>query len=331
MATMKDIARLAQVSTSTVSHVINNSRFVSDEIRDKVMRVVEQLNYTPSALARSLKVKQTQTIGMLVTTSDNPFFAEVVAHVERYCNQHNYNLILCNTDDDESRLEKNLQTLMQKQVDGLLLMCTESRFRAKPLNLTVPCVIMDWWPTELNADKIHEDSQLGGYLATKCLLQHGHRHIAIITGSLNKQLARNRLAGYQQALAEFKIALRQEWIIESHFNFDGGVLGMEKLLNLPHRPSALFASSDSIALGAYQTLWRHGLSVPRDMSVIGYDNINLAQYLAPPLSTIHQPKDLLAQSAVDTLLRRIKNPAQNYRTFTLRPTLILRHSIADAK
>ncbi|WP_032093413.1 substrate-binding domain-containing protein [Necropsobacter rosorum] len=329
MTTMKDIARIAQVSTSTVSHVINNSRFVSDEIRNKVMQVVAQLDYTPSALARSLKVKQTNTIGMLVTTSDNPFFAEVVAHVERYCNRHDYNLILCNTDDDESRLEKNLQTLMQKQVDGLLLMCTESRFRAKPLNLSVPSVIMDWWPNELNADKIHEDSALGGYLATKCLIEHGHRHIAIITGSLKKLLARNRLAGYKKALAEYDIPLRREWVIESHFNFDGGLVGMETLLNLPQRPGAVFACSDTIALGAYQTLWRHGLSVPHDMSVIGYDNINLAQYLSPPLSTIHQPKDRLAQSAVDTLLQRIKNPTENYRTLTLQPTLIERRSVAD--
>ncbi|OZN24343.1 transcriptional repressor PurR [Actinobacillus seminis] len=327
MATMKDIARIAQVSTSTVSHVINNSRFVSEEIRQKVLGVVEQLDYTPSALARSLKVKETKTIGMLVTTSDNPFFAEVVTGVERYCSQHQYNLILCNTEDDEKRLTKNLQILLQKQVDGLLLMCTESRLDAKPLNLSVPAVVMDWWPNELRADRIHGDAFLGGYLATKTLIEHQHKKIAIITGNLQKRLAYDRLLGYQKAMAEHKLPILEDWIVESQFSFEGGTLGMEKLLQLKARPSAVFACSDSIAVGAYQVAWRKGLHIPRDISIIGYDDIALASYLSPPLSTIHQSKEELAQQAVIHLLQRIKNPQENDRTFILEPRVILRESI----
>ncbi|MDY2796551.1 substrate-binding domain-containing protein [[Pasteurella] aerogenes] len=329
MATMKDIARIAQVSTSTVSHVINNSRFVSEEIRQKVLGVVEQLNYTPSALARSLKVKETKTIGMLVTTSDNPFFAEVVACVERYCSQHQYNLILCNTEDDEKRLTKNLQILLQKQVDGLLLMCTESRLNAKPLNLSVPTVVMDWWPNELRADRIHENAFLGGYLATKTLIEHQHKEIAIITGNLQKRLAYDRLLGYQKAMAEHQLPIQEDWIVQSQFSFQGGAIGMETLLQLKSRPSAVFACSDSIAVGAYQVAWRQGLRIPQDISIIGYDDIALARYLSPPLSTIHQPKDELAKQAVIRLLQRIKNPQENDRTFILEPQLILRESIRD--
>lgn len=329
MATMKDIARIAQVSTSTVSHVINNSRFVSEEIRQKVLGVVEQLNYTPSALARSLKVKETKTIGMLVTTSDNPFFAEVVASVERYCSQHQYNLILCNTEDDEKRLTKNLQILLQKQVDGLLLMCTESRLNAKPLNLSVPTVVMDWWPNELRADRIHENAFLGGYLATKTLIEHHHKEIAIITGNLQKRLAYDRLLGYQKAMAEHQLPIQEDWIVQSQFSFQGGAIGMETLLQLKSRPSAVFACSDSIAVGAYQVAWRQGLRIPQDISIIGYDDIALARYLSPPLSTIHQPKDELAKQAVIRLLQRIKNPQENDRTFILEPQLILRESIRD--
>ncbi|WP_439287031.1 substrate-binding domain-containing protein [Lonepinella sp. BR2357] len=330
MATMKDIARLAQVSTSTVSLVINNAPNVSPAMRSKIMAVVNDLNYKPSALARSLKVKETRTIGMLVTTSDNPFFAEVVANVERYCNRLNYNLILCNTDDEPQRLEKNIQTLIQKQVDGLLLMCTESHFQtqqAKPLNLTLPCVIMDWWPTEVCADKIVENSELGGYLATKTLIEYHHQKIGIITGSLKKPLAQNRLKGFKQALKEHNLAINKQWIIESHFNFNGGIWGMEQLLSQKERPTAVFCCSDTIALGAYQALWRQGLSVPQDMSIIGYDNISLSQYLSPPLTTIHQPKNRLAEMAVDTLLQRIKNSAENYRTLMLEPSLVLRESV----
>lgn len=330
MATMKDIARMAKVSTSTVSHVINGSRYVSEEIRERVMKVVEQLDYQPSALARSLKIKSTKTIGMLVTTTNNPFFSEVINAVECYCNQHHYNLIISNITGNEQRLSHNIQTLIQKQIDGLLLMCAEENFiQTYSLNLNLPTVVMDWWPMELPADKIYEDAIYGGYLATKTLLHHGHRHIGIITGNLAKPLAQNRLLGYQQALAEYQLVCKPEWIIESHFDFTGGIEGMEKLLALPQRPTAVFACSDTIAMGAYQTAWRHKLSIPQDISIIGYDDINLAQYLAPPLTTIHQPKQELGQRAVKILLERIQqNNPKTYRTFILEPTLVWRESVA---
>lgn len=255
MATMKDIARLAQVSTSTVSHVINGSRFVSDEIREKVMRIVAELNYTPSAVARSLKVRETKTIGLLVTATNNPFFAEVMAGVEQYCQKNQYNLIIATTGGDAKRLQQNLQTLMHKQVDGLLLMCGDSRFQADiELAISLPLVVMDWWFTELNADKILENSALGGYLATKALIDAGHRKIGIITGNLKKSVAQNRLQGYKNALSEAKIALNPHWIVESHFDFEGGVLGIQSLLTQSSRPTAVFCCSDTIAVGAYQAI-----------------------------------------------------------------------------
>lgn len=329
MATMKDIARLAQVSTSTVSHVINGSRFVSDEIREKVMRIVAELNYTPSAVARSLKVRETKTIGLLVTATNNPFFAEVMAGVEQYCQQHQYNLIIATTDGDAKRLQQNLQTLMHKQVDGLLLMCGDSRFQADiELTISLPLVVMDWWFTELNADKILENSALGGYLATKALIDAGHRKIGIITGNLKKSVAQNRLQGYKNALSEAKIALNPHWIVESHFDFEGGVLGIQSLLTQSSRPTAVFCCSDTIAVGAYQAIQQQGLRIPQDLSIMGYDDIELARYLSPPLSTICQPKAELGKLAVEALLQRIKNPNENYRTLVLEPTCILRGSIS---
>ncbi|HHF6578207.1 TPA: substrate-binding domain-containing protein [Haemophilus influenzae] len=329
MATMKDIARLAQVSTSTVSHVINGSRFVSDEIREKVMRIVAELNYTPSAVARSLKVRETKTIGLLVTATNNPFFAEVMAGVEQYCQQHQYNLIIAATGGDAKRLQQNLQTLMHKQVDGLLLMCGDSRFQADiELSISLPLVVMDWWFTELNADKILENSALGGYLATKALIDAGHRKIGIITGNLKKSVAQNRLQGYKNALSEAKITLNPHWIVESHFDFEGGVLGIQSLLTQSSRPTAVFCCSDTIAVGAYQAIQQQGLRIPQDLSIMGYDDIELARYLSPPLSTICQPKAELGKLAVEALLQRIKNPNENYRTLVLEPTCILRGSIS---
>lgn len=328
MATMKDIARLAQVSTSTVSHVINNSRFVSEEIREKVQKVVKELNYTPSALARSLKVNETKTIGMLVTATSNPFFAEVMAGVEQYCQQNHYNLIIATTNGDAERLQHHLQTLIQRKVDGLLLMCGDARLNTdESLNIPLPMVVVDWWFTELNADKIFENSTSGGYLATKTLIDAGHSDIAIITGNLKKSLAKNRLEGYKKALYEANIPLNPNWIIESHFDFAGGLAGMNSLLTQSEKPTAVFACSDTIALGAYQAVWQQGLNVPQDISIIGYDDIELAKYLSPPLSTISQPKAELGKLAVETLLKRIRSQAKDFQTIMLEPELVLRDSI----
>lgn len=330
MATMKDIARLAQVSTSTVSHVINGSRFVSDEIREKVMRIVVELNYTPSYIARSLKVKATKTIGLLVTATNNPFFSEVMAGVEQYCQKNQYNLIIATTGGDAKRLQQNLQTLIHKQVDGVLLMCGDSRFQADiELKVPLPLVVMDWWFTELNADKILENSERGGYLATKSMVDAGHQKIGIITGNLRKSVAKNRLQGYKKALSEANIVLNPDWIVESHFDFEGGIVGAQKLLALSDRPTAIFCCSDTIAIGAYQAIQNQGLRIPQDISIMGYDDIELARYLFPSLSTISQPKAELGKLAVETLLQRIQEPNENYRTLVLEPTCILRESISS--
>ena len=330
MATMKDIARLAQVSTSTVSHVINGSRFVSDEIREKVMRIVVELNYTPSYIARSLKVKATKTIGLLVTATNNPFFSEVMAGVEQYCQKNQYNLIIATTGGDAKRLQQNLQTLIHKQVDGVLLMCGDSRFQADmELTVSLPLVVMDWWFTELNADKILDNSEHGGYLATKSMVDAGHQKIGIITGNLRKSVAKNRLQGYKKALSEANIVLNPDWIVESHFDFEGGIVGTQKLLSLSDRPTAIFCCSDTIAIGAYQAIQNQGLRIPQDISIMGYDDIELARYLFPSLSTISQPKAELGKLAVETLLQRIQEPNENYRTLVLEPTCILRESISS--
>ena len=221
---------------------------------------------------------------------------------------------------------------MHKQVDGLLLMCGDSRFQADiELAISLPLVVMDWWFTELNADKILENSALGGYLATKALIDAGHRKIGIITGNLKKSVAQNRLQGYKNALSEAKIALNPHWIVESHFDFEGGVLGIQSLLTQSSRPTAVFCCSDTIAVGAYQAIQQQGLRIPQDLSIMGYDDIELARYLSPPLSTICQPKAELGKLAVEALLQRIKNPNENYRTLVLEPTCVLRESVYTFK
>ncbi|WP_462053984.1 substrate-binding domain-containing protein, partial [Vibrio cholerae] len=330
MATMKDIARLAGVSTSTVSHVINKSRFVSDEIAERVNNAAQQLNYAPSALARSLKMNRTKTIGMLVTTSTNPFFGEVVKGVERSCYHQGYNLILCNTEGDNQRMKASINTLLQKRVDGLLLMC--STLEGERLDVfdrypDIPIVVMDWGPILFASDKIQDNSLQGGYMAAKHLIECGHKEIGCITGPLIRHQAQMRYEGYKRALAEAGIAINPDWIVESDFECEGGYQAFEKLYQRGKLPSALFVSNDMMAMGVIQAASQRGLRVPDDLSLIGYDDVHIAKFMTPALTTIHQPKYRLGKAAVDTLLYRLENPDTTAQVVQLEPTLVVRSSV----
>lgn len=332
MATMKDVARLAGVSTSTVSHVINKNRFVSESIADKVNAAVEQLNYAPSALARSLKLNQTRTIGMLLTASSNPFYSEVVRGVERSCYERGYSLILCNTDGDAERMNRSLETLLQKRVDGLLIMCTENHRPSKDAISrypSLPIVMMDWSPFEGSIDVIQDNALLGGEMATDYLIRHGYSRIACITGPLDKTTAQERLNGYRQAMKKAGLEILPGYEVSSDFEFGGGLVAMEQLLMLPEPPHAVFASNDAMAVGVYQALYQRGLRVPDNVAVVGYDDIQLAQYLMPPLTTIHQPKDSLGELAVDALLHRLQEPESEPQVLVLTPELVVRQSVGS--
>ncbi|EIR3068564.1 ribose operon transcriptional repressor RbsR [Salmonella enterica] len=332
MATMKDVARLAGVSTSTVSHVINKDRFVSETITEKVEAAIKSLNYAPSALARSLKLNQTRTIGMLITASTNPFYSELVRGVERSCFERGYSLVLCNTEGDEQRMNRNLETLMQKRVDGLLLLCTETHQPSREIMErypSIPTVMMDWSPFdgEGDSDLIQDNSLLGGDLATQHLIDKGFTRIACITGPLDKTPARLRLEGDRAAMRRAGLAIPQGYEITGDFEFGGGFNAMQALLALQQRPQAVFTGNDAMAVGAYQALYQAGLRIPQDMAVIGYDDIELARYMTPPLTTIHQPKDELGELAIDVLIHRMAQPALQQQRLQLTPVLTVRGSV----
>ena len=308
---MKDVARIAGVSTSTVSHVINKDRFVSEAITAKVDAAIKSLNYAPSALARSLKLNQTRTIGMLITASTNPFYSELVRGVERSCFERGYSLVLCNTEGDEQRMNRNLETLMQKRVDGLLLLCTETHQPSPE--------IMQRYP-------IQDNSLLGGYMATQYLIEQGHSRIACIAGPLDKTPARLRLEGYHAAMARCGLPVAEGYVVTSDFEFGGGFSAMQQLLALPQRPQAVFVGNDAMAVGAYQALYQAGLQIPQDMALVGYDDIELARYMTPPLTTIHQPKDELGELAIDVLIHRMADPQQKQQRVQLTPELVVRGS-----
>lgn len=327
---MKDVARLAGVSTSTVSHVINKDRFVSVSISEKVDAAIKTLNYAPSALARSFKLNQTHTIGMLITGSSNPFYSELVRGVERSCFERGYSLVFCNTEGDEQRMNRNLETLLQKRVDGLLLLCTETHLPAPEMMArypSIPTVMMDWAPFEGESDLIQDNSLLGGEMATQHLIDNGFTRIACISGPREKTPACLRLEGYRNAMKRAGLKIRQGYEIVGDFEFHGGFAAMTSLLALEQPPHAVFTGNDAMAVGAYQALYQAGLTVPQEMAVVGYDDIELARYMTPPLTTIHQPKDELGELAVDVLIHRIAQPTLTQQRISLTPELVERGSV----
>ncbi|EHR0228163.1 substrate-binding domain-containing protein [Vibrio parahaemolyticus] len=331
MATMKDIAKLAGVSTSTVSHVINKTRFVSEEISERVNNAAKELNYyAPSALARSLKVNRTKTIGMLVTTSTNPFFGEVVKGVERSCYNKGYSLILCNTEGDNERMRQSINTLLQKRVDGLILMCSSlegERIDVFERYPDIPVVVMDWGPMLFTSDKIQDNSLRGGYLAAKYLIDCGHTEIGCITGPLIKHQAQMRYEGYKRAMNEAGLEFNANWIIESDFECEGGYQAFKKMAERGTLPSSIFVSNDMMAMGVINAANELGIKVPDDLSIIGYDDIHIAKFMSPSLTTIHQPKYRLGQAAVETLVRRLDDKSNEAQVVQLEPTLVVRNSV----
>lgn len=330
MSTIKDVARLAGVSTTTVSHVINKTRFVAEATQKKVQDAVEELNYAPSAVARSLKCNTTRTIGLLVTQSTNPFFAEVVHGVENYCYKQGYTLIMCNTEGNITKQRDYLRMLAEKRVDGLLVMCSDLTSELLALlerKADLPMVIMDWGPESPHTDKIIDNSEEGGYLATKYLLECGHKDIACLTGHIDKMACKERIHGYYRALAEYNVTPNEDWVLEGDFECEQAMKLAERVIAMEKRPTAIFCFNDIMALAVMSKFQQHGIKVPEDISVIGYDNIELAPYFSPPLTTIHQPKRRVGKTAVEILLERIKDKDHEKRTFEMTPILVERSSV----
>lgn len=333
MATIKDVAKLAGVSTTTVSHVINNTRFVAKETKTIVWAAIKTLNYSPSAVARSLKVNHTKSIGLLATSNEAPYFAEVIESVENNCYSQGYTLILCNSHNNLNKQQAYLQMLAQKRVDGLLVMCSE--YPKQLLQMleeyrNIPMVVMDWGQAHGDfTDVIIDNAVYGGYLAGRYLIERGHRDLGIISGPLKRNTGSGRRQGFLNAMQEANIQPLDKWIVEGDFEPTSGYEAMKQILNHQPRPTAIFCGGDIMAMGAICAANELGIRVPEDISIIGYDNVRNARFFTPALTTIHQPKERLGQMAFTMLLDRIINKRQNAQTIEIHPELIERRSVVD--
>ncbi|WP_017348970.1 HTH-type transcriptional repressor PurR [Pantoea sp. A4] len=333
MATIKDVAKRAGVSTTTVSHVINKTRFVAEETRNAVWEAIKALHYSPSAVARSLKVNHTKTLGLLATSSEAPYFAEIIDAVEKHCFDKGYTLILGNAHNDLNKQRAYLSMMAQKRVDGLLVMCSEypdDLLTMLEENRNIPMVVMDWGECQGDfTDTVLDNAFQGGYMVGRYLIERGHRDIGAIPGQMARNTGGGRHAGFVKALQEAGVAIRDEWIVQGDFETESGYLAMQQILAQKQRPTAVFCGGDAMAMGAICAADELGLRVPQDISVIGYDNLRNARYYTPALTTVHQPKSELGEKALDMLLDRITSKREDSQTIEVNPTLIERRSVAD--
>ena len=330
MATIKDVAAIAGVSFTTVSHVVNNSRPVSAEVRLKVERAILELDYVPSAVARSLKARNTLTIGLLVPNATNPYFAELARGVEDGCAKNGYCMFFCNSDDDPAKQRSYLRVLQEKRIDGLVIASAgEDAVLAQSLaGSREPLVILDRNIEGVSADLVQIDHEKGGYLATRHLLQLGHSRVGCITGPIATAVSAMRVHGFIRAMAERGIEIEPNAIQQSAFSATGGYEAASQLFDTL-KPTGIFACNDMMGVGALRAAAERGINVPHDCSIIGFDDIELSRYTYPALSTVGQSVRELGELAAQTLIDRIagKVPATTRRR-VVTPRMILRESTA---
>jgi len=326
--TIKDVAELAGVHPSTVSRVINDDSRISKKTKSKVLLIIKKLGYTPNAIARGLKTKRTHTLGMLIPDITNPFFAEIARGVEDTANKNNFNVILCNTDDKLKKERTYLEILRGKRVDGLILGTAHIKDKSilELEEKKFPYILVSRNIEGLDKNCIIVDDVGGGTIATEHLIKLGHRKIAHITGPLKVRASINRLEGYKLALKKYQIEYKEELVEEGDFRINGGYQAMKKFLKLSKPPTAIFSANDLLALGAMQAIQKKKYHVPKDFSIIGFDDIRLASFVYPPLTTIRQPMLEIGKLAVKMLLRIIEGGEFNQRKIVLKSKLIIRES-----
>ena len=317
--TLSDVARTAGVTSMTVSRVVNQTGYVSDETREKVLRAVKELNYRRNGLARGLKRQRTDTIGLVLGDIANPFAAELARSIRDITTQHGYNLFICISEHSAKEDVAAFDALADHQVDGIIVATRSNRMGDAHLHemiergVSVVCIGRDFY--DENADSVTADALSGGFQATQHLVDLGHQKIAFIGATLTGGANLKRFQGYLKALEVNNLPIEDRFIT-GNTNASGDAPGysteklgyeaMKRLLVLPNRPTAVFARNDFTAIGAMNAIKESGFSIPNDVSLVGFDDIPMAIHTSPALTTVRQPTRFEGSLATEFLLRRIR-------------------------
>jgi len=331
MSTIRDVARLAGVSTMTVSRVINSSGYTSQDTRTRVERAIAELGYVPNAVARHLRSKRTKTLALVLSDITNPFFTTIARGVEDVAGPRGFGVMFCNTDESESEEMDYLQMLIQRQVDGVLLVPAGNS--VEPLRLLraqgVPVVVLDRRVNSRRVDQVRTDSVAGAYTLVRHLVELGHRRIAILTGRRIISTSVDRVAGYQKALAEVGVDVDQSLVRYGGYGLAGGYRMAHEVLAASPQPTALFAANNFIAFGALQALHEAGLRVPEDISLVCFDDLPEEWLIDPFLTVVGQPAYEMGHRAAELLFERLDgDDSKTARAIVLPGEFIVRRSSA---
>lgn len=334
--TLKDIARHTGLSVATVSLVLNNKPHrLSAETCDKVLKTAEMLGYRPNRLAKGLVTNKTKTIGLILPDIANSYFTTIAEHIQTQCMNAGYNMFLCNTNDDPDKDLTYVNALLDCGVDGIVLIFASTATRNCAIECEQimrkadkPLVFIDRTLPGLSSHIVSTDNELGGYLATQHLISLGHKKIGCITGPMFLHSSKQRFYGYIRALQEAGIPFDSSLVQESNFQILSDYSKLENLL--AKQVTAIFAYNDLIAYGTYQQAVQHGLSVPGDFSLIGFDDLLFSKLMAVPLTTIAQPVKDMSEAAIALLLELIENTTEfPQKDITFSPHLVIRSSTSN--
>jgi LacI family transcriptional regulator len=327
-ATINDVAEKAGVSKSTVSHVINRTRFVEEETRSRVMKVVEELGYQPSLVARSLTTNHTETIGIIVSDVTNNFFGDVLHGIEDVVRPANYNLVVCNTDEILEREDHYIDLLLRQRVDGIIAAATSKKWDvlSKADVQHTPLVVVDREYEGLTGSFIGVDNYGGARMGTEHLISCGYKKIGIIAGFQRLSTMRERLDGFKAEMSAHHIHLPEEWIVTSTLSVEAGRQAALNLLTLPERPTAVFINNNFLSLGTLLAIKELGLRCPEDVALIGFDDHPWAEVACPPLTVVRQPARQVGKEAASLLLELINGAQPTGSRVLLNCELVIRSS-----
>jgi LacI family transcriptional regulator len=310
MATIRDVAEKAGVSVATVSHVINGTRKVAPETEARVRRAMEELGYQPNAIAQSLRKRTTYAIGILVSDITNPFFATIVRGAEDAALEAGYSVIVCNSDEDPQKEDMYIRALWRRRIDGMLIAPTRDGTSPAIQELVqrkLPFVFVDRKAKGIEADAVLSDNIGGAYLATKHLIERGHKRIGIVLGIPGATTTEERLLGYRQALEEAGIPFSEDLVVWGGYRMEGGRKACAKLLSLSDPPTAIFSTNNLMTVGVLQELSHRGIKIPEEVAVVGFDDLEWAEIVYPPLTTVAQRPYEIGRTAFNLLLERLQS------------------------
>jgi len=327
--TLKDIARRAGVSTTTVFRVLNGKPNVNIQTRQRIVETAEALEYTPNIIARSLRIKKTDSIGVVISDIADPFFAPIVRGIENISKKKSYNIILCDTDEKYGEEVKALQLLIRKRIDGLLITPVQTNYQSimELKRKRIPFVLLCRYFDLIEADCVTTDDVQGAFAATQHLISRGHNRILFLNGPMYVSSARERLAGYRRALMENGIEFNNSLVRKGNLTMEDGYRVIRENISEGRiRFTAVFTYSDFVALGVMRAAEEKRLRIPKDIAVVGFDDINFSSLLRIPLTTVHIPKYEIGQESMRLLCEKIEKGIDEPKKILLKTKLIVRES-----